>query len=175
MAEKEYTNELEQAIETAESVDMPEVERIEVADTFDVIIENEPFPYQNHYVASFKRRLVAYLIDLLMISSITAMIISDVISNPLWSFMMTTTLHCGYFAILNYVFKGQTIGKMIMRLRAVNFDGSVMDIKSIFYREVVARVIQQKYAFIYLLALFSPYRLQLGDYIANTCVVRDDQ
>lgn len=163
----------EQSHSTMESLGAPST-------SDEVVIEDEKIddgqnvpPFQEHYYASLTRRICAFVIDLIMILAIGWMINLSAIGRPLIKYLLVVGIDCGYFAGLTYFFKGQTIGKMILRIRTVTIEGEYVSLKEVFYREIVMRSIHRVFGFLYLFIIFSKNRQQLGDLIAETCVVKE--
>ncbi len=130
-------------------------------------------PYEFHYIASAHRRVVAFLIDSLVITGLINLFFSMWSFTSLISFGISTAIYCLYFAGLTLIFKGQTLGKMIMGLRTVRLDGYNLKLSDIFFREIVSRIIQRPYPFLYLISFFTSEKKQIGDWVANTCVIVD--
>ncbi|MGY3815768.1 RDD family protein [Globicatella sulfidifaciens] len=130
-------------------------------------------PYEFHYIASAHRRVVAFLIDSLVITGLINLLFSMWSFTSLISFGISTAIYCLYFAGLTLIFKGQTLGKMIMGLRTVRLDGYNLKLSDIFFREIVSRIIQRPYPFLYLISFFTSEKKQIGDWVANTCVIVD--
>ena len=130
-------------------------------------------PYEFHYIASAHRRVVAFLIDSLVITGLINLFFSMWSFTSLINFGISTAIYCLYFAGLTLIFKGQTLGKMIMGLRTVRLDGYNLKLSDIFFREIVSRIIQRPYPFLYLISFFTSEKKQIGDWVANTCVIVD--
>lgn len=130
-------------------------------------------PYEFHYIASARRRVVAFLIDSIVISGLINLFFSMWTFTPMINFAISTVIYCLYFAGMTLVFKGQTLGKMIMGLRTVRLDGYNLKLSDIFFREIVSRIIQRPYPFLYLIGFFTSEKKQIGDWVANTCVIAD--
>lgn len=134
---------------------------------------DEGSPYEFHYIASAHRRVVAFLIDSLVITGLINLFFSMWSFTSLINFGISTAIYCLYFAGLTLIFKGQTLGKMIMGLRTVRLDGYNLKLSDIFFREIVSRIIQRPYPFLYLISFFTSEKKQIGDWVANTCVIVD--
>lgn len=104
-------------------------------------------PYEFHYIASAHRRVVAFLIDSLVITGLINLFFSMWSFTSLINFGISTAIYCLYFAGLTLIFKGQTLGKMIMGLRTVRLDGYNLKLSDIFFREIVSRIIQRHIPF----------------------------
>lgn len=118
---------------------------------------------QKTNVNSFSR-IVAYLIDwyiATMISSIPIVLITSAVMHTTtitmdlsklpfgWAIItgiLAIVFYLGYFFVLELkVYKGQTFGKRIMKLKVVKDDGSDVDFKSILLREGLGIMIIEGY------------------------------
>ncbi|MFS0689132.1 RDD family protein [Sporosarcina sp. 179-K 8C2 HS] len=134
--------------------------------------------------AGFWTRFWAYVIDLLIVSSISGIFIKPVfrvldikISNP--SFLLFSPykvtlliLFLGYFALMTKV-AGQTIGKMILGIKVVRQDGGKLTWGTILFREVIGRFISKLLTIPYLLVVFMPNKESLHDLFADTFVIHE--
>ena len=116
---------------------------------------------------------MAFLIDSLVITGLINLFFGMWSFTSLINFGISTAIYCLYFAGLTLIFKGQTLGKMIMGLRTVRLDGYHLKLSDIFFREIVSRIIQRPYPFLYLISFFTSEKKQIGDWVANTCVIVD--
>lgn len=130
-------------------------------------------PFQDYYFASLSRRFIALLIDNIVIQAIYWIIMGDWLMNNLLEYVIVVVVYCGYFALMTYYFKGQTLGKMIVGVRTVRLDGNYLTLQDVLLREVAVRSIHRIFGFLYLISFFSKERKQLGDFIADTCVIKD--
>lgn len=134
--------------------------------------------------AGFWTRFWAYVIDLLVVSSISGIFIKPVfrvldinISNPsflLFSPYKVTLLivFLAYFAIMTKI-AGQTVGKMIIGIKVVRHDGTKLTWGTILFREVIGRFISKLLTLPYLLVVFMPKKEALHDLFADTYVVHE--
>ena len=109
-------------------------------------------------------RVFAYLIDwyiATMISSIPIVFITSAVNHTTnitmdlsklpkeWGIVaaiLAILFYLGYYFVLELkVYKGQTFGKRIMKLKVVKDDGSDVDFKSIFMREAVGVMLIEGY------------------------------
>lgn len=134
--------------------------------------------------AGFWTRFWAYVIDLLIVSSISGIFIKPVfrvldikISNP--SFLLFSPykvtiliLFLAYFALMTK-FAGQTVGKMILGIKVVRQDGGKLNWSTILFREVIGRFISKLLTIPYLLVIFMPKKEALHDLFADTYVVHE--
>lgn len=165
-------------IEQNQSVnDIPEPNRLPEYD----IIRTERFRPK---FAGFWTRFWAYVIDLLIVSSISGIFIKPVfrvldikISNP--SFLLFSPykvtfliLFLGYFALMTKI-AGQTVGKMILGIKVVRNDGGNLTWGTILFREVIGRFISKLLTIPYLLVIFMPKKESLHDLFADTYVIHE--
>ncbi|MGG0669886.1 RDD family protein [Lederbergia citrisecunda] len=134
--------------------------------------------------AGFWTRFWAYVIDLLIVSSISGIFIKPIfrvldikISNP--SFLLFSPykvtlliLFLGYFALMTKM-AGQTVGKMILGIKVVRQDGGKLTWGTILFREVIGRFISKLLTIPYLLVIFMPKKEALHDLFADTYVVHE--
>ncbi|BAQ11756.1 red domain-containing protein [Bacillus sp. OxB-1] len=135
--------------------------------------------------AGFWTRFWAYVIDLLVVSAISGILLKPAfhlsgmaISNPpffLFSPYKLTTLAVFllYFALMTKLFR-QTIGKMILGIRVDTKDGRPLDWGTVLFREVIGRFISKMILIPYLLAALMPKKEALHDLFADTVVVHED-
>lgn len=134
--------------------------------------------------AGFWTRFWAYVIDLLIVSSISGIFIKPVfrvldikISNPsflLFSPYKVTLLiiFLGYFALMTKI-AGQTVGKMILGIKVVRHDGGKLTWGTVLFREVIGRFISKLLTIPYLLVIFMPKKEALHDLFADTYVIHE--
>ncbi len=127
-------------------------------------------------------RLFALYIDFACILVLLSFISSaaglfKVISADL--FLATETiayfvLSVGYFMALEWIFRGQTLGKRVMKLRVVDADGLRLRFFQIVIRNLLRAVdmLPGLYTVGGIAVLLSPKLQRLGDIAANTIVIR---
>jgi uncharacterized RDD family membrane protein YckC len=127
-------------------------------------------------------RLFALFIDFACIILLSSFISSsarllNVISSDLFFATVTIAyfiLTVGYFMSLEWIFRGQTPGKRVMKLRVVDADGLRLRFSQIVVRNLL-RVVDAL-PFLYTVGgitlLLSPKLQRLGDIAANTIVIR---
>lgn len=130
-------------------------------------------------------RILAYIIDILVIWSIKQIVIIPII-NMLGldhvrvifnTFSIATIisilLYFVYFFFMTYLF-GQTFGKTIFGLKVMSQKGDKLTFSQVFFREVVGRIIsKQLFNLPYLMILFNEKRIGLHDYIGDTLIVNE--
>lgn len=134
--------------------------------------------------AGFWTRFWAYLIDLLMVSAISGIIIKPIfrildikISNPsflLFSPYKVTILivFLAYFALMTKIFS-QTVGKMILGIKVVQKDEGKLTWGTVLFREVIGRFISKLLTIPYLLVVFMPKKEAVHDLFADTYVIHE--
>jgi len=115
-------------------------------------------------------RLGAAIIDSL-ITGIPAAIITSFTDVP----ALGTVLSVFYYVIFTYV-KGQTPGKMLLRLHVVDANGNKPNLKQVLLREVIGKAIAALALLIgYLWIIWDPRKRGWHDYIAGTFVVKRER
>ena len=80
-------------------------------------------------------------------------------------------LYAAAFAVMNTLM-GASLGKRVMRLRVVNMEGKKLTFGQSLYREAVGRFLCDFTWWIgYFIAVFSPQKVSLADFLADTRVV----
>jgi uncharacterized RDD family membrane protein YckC len=127
-------------------------------------------------------RLFALYIDfacILLLSSIisSALSLLKVVSSDL--FFATETiayfvLTVGYFMSLEWIFRGQTLGKRVLKLRVVDADGLRLRFSQIVVRNLLRTIdmLPGLYTVGGIVLLLSPKLQRMGDIAANTIVIR---
>lgn len=136
--------------------------------------------------AHFFTRLVSYIIDLIIIWSVSQIVIYPILGMldikdlhfwlPIFSVdnLASGLLYFLYFVLLTYFFR-QTLGKMITGISVIDKDGKNLSFKQILFRELVGRFINNKLAYIpYLMIIFTEKRIGLHDFFADTYVVKNN-
>ena len=130
--------------------------------------------------AGFFIRLVAFAIDMLVISAINRILQS--VLNPNIELGLGISLasiiywliSLGYFTLMTYFNNGQTLGKMITNIRVVSLNGEKADLWQIVSRETFGRYVQNKFVVLYLIIGFAPMKQSLADILSDTVVIRDN-
>lgn len=130
--------------------------------------------------AGFFIRLVAFAIDMLVISAINSILQS--VLNPNIELGLGISLasiiywliSLGYFTLMTYFNNGQTLGKMITNIRVVSLNGEKADLWQIVSRETFGRYVQNKFVVLYLIIGFAPMKQSLADILSDTVVIRDN-
>lgn len=154
-------------------------------------IEEEPIlteevvaiqPIQTKKVG-FWIRLWAYLIDVIVVSSINAIILSPVAffqDASLFQFeyisvigILSGIVYYMYFLFMTRFFS-QTLGKMILGIKVISTEQEKVTWGDLFFREIIGRFIHNAFfimKFLYLFVAFTDEKKGLHDMIGNTRVV----
>lgn len=135
-----------------------------------------------HKPAGFWVRFWAYLIDLLVISSISSIVIYPLFRIFGWDVQGTTwyapiTILTGiifyaYFVTMTKYFY-QTVGKMIFGLRVISLKDDSLSFISILFREWIGRFFSATIWPLYWMVGFTPKKQGLHDFIADTMVIHE--
>lgn len=137
--------------------------------------------------AGFWMRLWAYLIDVIVIFSLSGLFTSplsflDSVSNfsllGFWSVnaLIGGLFYYSYFLIMTKL-TGQTLGKMIFNLKVVSENAEKLSWFDLFFREIVGRFIYNTIFIIklaYLVVAFTPKKQGIHDMIGKTHVIHLD-
>ncbi|QTD43242.1 RDD family protein [Sporosarcina sp. Te-1] len=134
--------------------------------------------------AGFWIRFWAYVIDLIIVSSISGIVIKPIfrvagfeISKPDFLFfspykIVLLLLLLAYFTLMTKLL-GQTVGKMIIGIRVVQKNEEPLTWGTVLFREVIGRFISKTLLIPYLLAIFMPKKEALHDLFADTFVIHE--
>jgi uncharacterized RDD family membrane protein YckC len=122
------------------------------------------------------RRVVAILIDLILIGVVTSVLGSVLARVGLAAVgsLLALVLTFGYYIYLEGTY-GQTIGKMALGLVVVTEDGGDIDYKPAAIRTVlrIVDVLPVLYLLGFIVVLVTDRKQRIGDLVANTVVVRE--
>ncbi len=132
--------------------------------------------------AGFWIRFWAYLIDLLVVSSISSIVIYPVFHIFNWDVqgttwyapigILTSIIFYLYFILMTKFFK-QTVGKMIVGIRVVSLKQEDLSISTILFREWIGRFFSATILPLYWIIGFTPNKQGVHDFIADTMVVHE--
>lgn len=129
--------------------------------------------------ASFGKRLIAYFIDWILIFffsrfiiSIFSLILPETFYYQTTVFTMINALiYFGYFVLMTKVTNGQTVGKMITRIRIVSEVEEELSWTTVLVRELAGKFVLRKWKIFYLLIFFSSKNQHPFDMLAETIVL----
>lgn len=145
--------------------------------------EQQEVNKQEFRVVGFWTRLFAYVIDLIAISSLTLIAINPILSlvglGHLHDLFFITFSFIGLFAAVYFIIMtkiwGQTLGKMIFRIKVVKQDGQALTWMNAIFREGIGRIVSQAFGFHlgYIWIAFHPQKRSWHDLIEETFVIYD--
>jgi uncharacterized RDD family membrane protein YckC len=136
----------------------------------------------NHLQAGFWIRLWAYLIDLLVVSSVNRILIYPLFEliglNKNNSFIFspvsiaTAVIFFAYFVFMTKYFH-QTLGKMIFGLKVTSLKEETLNWGTVLFREFIGRYISKTIWIGYIIVAFTPKKQGLHDIFADTQVIHE--
>jgi uncharacterized RDD family membrane protein YckC len=138
-----------------------------------------------HRYAGFWMRFWAFLIDLIVISSLNGILVSPfkfvnegiAISVGFWTVpgIISAIVFYAYFILMTKFF-GQTIGKMILGIKVVRENEEPLRWSDVLFRELIGRFLYRAFWFLtalYIIVGFMDEKQGIHDMIADTRVVFD--
>ncbi len=132
--------------------------------------------------AGFWTRFWAYLIDLIVITSLTAITVKPLFYFTGWEDFeikhiapygfATSLIFYGYFVVMTKIW-GQTVGKMALGIRVVSENDQPLTWGTVLFREWIGRFISVTVKILYLVIAFTPKNKAIHDYIADTRVIHE--
>jgi len=131
--------------------------------------------------AGFWMRFWAYLIDLLIISSISNILIHSVLApfgvkdtGGMFSIhhILSAIIFYSYFVFMTKYFS-QTLGKMIFGLKVIPIKGEKLTWSTVLFREWIGRYISVTIILLYLVVIFLPKKQGLHDVFSDTAVIHE--
>ncbi|WP_246438605.1 RDD family protein [Listeria portnoyi] len=141
--------------------------------------EKNGFPSQ--YYAGFWIRFMAYMIDLLVTTAISGILISPVFRLADWNMdgsffaiygALLTLVFLAYFIVMTK-FWGQTLGKMIFGIRVVSLKTEKLTWGTVLFREGALRFVTSVVWILYLVCAFTPKKQGIADLLESTAVVHE--
>ncbi len=138
-------------------------------------------PSEGLQFAGFWLRFWAYLIDLIVVGSITRILLKPilkamgVIHDPSFFSALnigTAIIFYLYFVLMTKYFR-QTLGKMIFGLKVVSLKEDGLSWMTIIFREFIGRYISKTILVLYFLVGFLPKKQGLHDIFADTSVIME--
>ena len=119
-------------------------------------------------------RLGAYSVDVLMFLSLSFAILPNIgIQLSDLNTNLFVTIAGGVYRSVFTGLSGQTIGKMIFKIRVVDFDGTQPSLKTAFFREIPCKILAEFLLFIgFIWVAFDREKQGLHDKIVGTHVVK---
>lgn len=131
--------------------------------------------------AGFFLRLVAFLIDMLVVGGIFTILkvfLPLDMETRLLSFslgeVLSTVITSAYFTLMTLFTRGRTLGKMILGLRVISLTSDKLSFSQIIIREICGRFVLNKFKILYLIVGISPKKQGLFDILLDTTVVKED-
>lgn len=134
-------------------------------------------------LAGFWIRFAAYIIDAILISCISGIILSPLmlvndgypIEVSAWTVngIVATLIYYLYFFVMTKFFQ-QTLGKMIIGLKVVSTKDRPLTWQDVFFRETIGRIIHNAFMILkllYVIVAFTKNKQGIHDMIGNTKVV----
>ncbi|QQZ10606.1 RDD family protein [Heyndrickxia vini] len=137
---------------------------------------------QKFSFAGFWMRFWAYLLDIVVIASISRLIIKPVfriIDIPLTDsglftpYSIVTALVFYLYFIIMTKFLSATIGKMVFGLKVISLKEKKLTWSTIIFREGIGRYISVFIKILYVLVAFTPYKQGIHDIFADTSVIHE--
>ncbi|WLR44185.1 RDD family protein [Bacillus carboniphilus] len=143
-----------------------------------LVVKSESSPRQ---YAGFWMRFWAYLVDLIVISSINGILL-----NPLYklsplerseeflslSTFLSAVIIFGYFVLMTKFFSA-TIGKMLFGLKVVHINEESLSWSTIIFREWISRYFVYTIWILYIVVAFTPKKQGLHDIFSDTTVIHE--
>jgi uncharacterized RDD family membrane protein YckC len=133
-------------------------------------------------LGGFWMRFWAYLLDLIVISSIGRLIVYPIFRALDLSLMkddmfapisiLSAIIFYGYFVLMTRYF-GQTLGKMAFGLKVIELDGKPLQWSTILFRELIGRFISASFIVLYIVVAFTNKKQGIHDLFADTTVIRE--
>lgn len=137
--------------------------------------------------AGFWMRLWAYLVDIIVLFSISGIFTSLLSLSEAYSSyslmglitakaIITGTIYYSYFLLMTKL-TNQTVGKMIFNLKVVSEANEKLTWLDLFFREVIGRFIYNSIFImkvLYLVVAFTPKKQGIHDMIGKTKVIHND-
>ncbi|WP_240189894.1 MULTISPECIES: RDD family protein [Bacillaceae] len=127
-------------------------------------------------------RFWAYILDLIVISSIGRLIVYPIFRAMDLSLMkddmfapisiLSAIIFYGYFVLMTKYF-GQTLGKMAFGLKVIELDGKPLQWSTILFRELIGRFISASFFVLYIVVAFTNKKQGIHDLFADTTVIRE--
>ncbi|WP_243291032.1 RDD family protein [Bacillus sp. FJAT-47783] len=138
----------------------------------------------SYHYAGFWMRFWAYLLDLIVISSVIRLFI-----NPIFHLLdleKNTFMFSGYSVISAMIFFsyfifmtkffGQTLGKMVFGLRVISLQSDRLSWMDVLFRELIGRYISKTiWGLLYLVVAFTKKKQGIHDLFVSTTVIHEER
>ena len=134
--------------------------------------------------AGFWMRFWAYVIDALIVGSISRLFIKPIFrlldipidSSGIFSpfTVIDSIVFFGYFFIMTLLF-AQTLGKMVMGVHVISLTRDKLDWKTLLFREWIGRYISAFFFLGYIVVAFNPRKQGFHDMFSDTAVLLDKE
>jgi uncharacterized RDD family membrane protein YckC len=132
--------------------------------------------------AGFWMRFWAYLIDLLLISAVTSILVKPIFlligletTETVWYApyaIISAVFFYAYFVLMTKFF-GQTVGKMILGLRVISLKEDHLSWGTLLFREWIGRFISVTILPLYWIVGFTKLKQGIHDFVADTTVIHE--
>jgi uncharacterized RDD family membrane protein YckC len=141
---------------------------------------------QNRAYVGFGKRLLAYLVDMILfmivvtlISTVVTFLMFNTSDNPQESLKSYSTmmnifiplLLLLYFALMESSAKQGTLGKMLMKIKVINAEGERLSKKDAFIRNIARYLSGIILGLGYIMIMFTKEKQSLHDKLAKTYVI----
>ncbi|WP_409251636.1 RDD family protein [Bacillus sp. SCS-153A] len=133
-------------------------------------------------LGGFWMRFWAYLLDLVVISSIGRLIVYplframdlSLVKDDMFApiSIISAIIFYGYF-ILMTKYLGQTLGKMAFGLKVIELNGKPLKWGTVIFRELIGRFISASILILYVVVAFTNKKQGIHDLFADTTVIRE--
>ncbi|MDY6045169.1 MAG: RDD family protein [Peptoniphilus sp.] len=136
------------------------------------------YPISALVSAGFWIRFVALSIDLVVAYAFSAIFASPIIAlaaktQGIFPAAVKGIFFYLYFVLFTYFTNGQTLGKMMTSIRVIHPDEERLSFTTVLVREGFCRLIQTTFSILYLITPFTERKRNIGDFLADTYVVKD--
>ncbi|RST76396.1 RDD family protein [Siminovitchia acidinfaciens] len=130
----------------------------------------------------FWMRFWAYLLDLIVIASVSGIIVKPLFraldlelgtGGIITPFNIVSALVFYLYFVLMTKFFGQTLGKMVFGLKVIPLNDETLTWSTVIFREWIGRYISATIWILYVIAAFTPKKQALHDMFADTAVIHD--
>lgn len=142
----------------------------------------EEVRFYEHKPAGFWVRFWAYIIDLLVISSVTGILVNPFFYLAGWEVnggtwyapiaILSSIVFYAYFVLMTKFFR-QTVGKMILGIRVTHLKSDSLSWGTVLFREWIGRFFSATIWPLYWIVGFTKNKQGVHDFIADTTVIHE--